>query len=197
MFNIDLKPYFKSLFEKGYVYFPSISNCQWRQDVYANCMEEMKAKSYAENLSANLNFVDDTGISKILAPELRVQAKQYFNISCEVDDIYNVCRLVRPGDTSEGYRGHFDSHLFTLVTPINIPEYEETNDIGQLHFFPKTRRTPRNEIQNIYGKIAYKRYNSKNGFEKLAKNTKCVTETFRDYRPLLRGLEGQFSPNPT
>ena len=80
--------------------------------------------------------------------------------------------MVRPGDTSEGYRGHFDSHLFTLVTPINIPEYEETNDIGQLHFFPKTRRTPRNEIQNIYGKIAYK-INSKNGFEKLAKHKMC------------------------
>ena len=161
MFNIDLEPYFKSLFEKGYVYFPSITDCEWRQDVYADCMKQIKTKSYAENLPANLNFLEQTGISRILAPALQERAKQYFSISCAVDDLYNVCRLVRPGDTSEGYRGHFDSHLFTLVTPINIPEYQETDDIGQLHFFPNTRKMPKYEIQNIAGKIAYKRYNSK------------------------------------
>lgn len=185
MFTIDLEPYFKSLFEKGFVYFPSVSDCEWRQDVYANCLKEINTRSYAENLPANLNFVEHTGISRILAPALVKKAKEYFRISCEVDDIYNVCRLVRPGDTSEGYRGHFDSHLFTLVTPINIPEYPETDDIGQLHFFPNTRKMPKYEVQNIAGKIAYKRYNSKTGFEALANKTNRMTETFRDYRPLL------------
>ena len=185
MFDIDLEPYFKSLFEKGFVYFPSISDCDWRQDVYANCMEQIYTKSYAENLPANLNFLDQTGISRILAPALLEKAKEYFSISCKVNDIYNVCRLVRPGDTSEGYRGHFDSHLFTLVTPINIPEYPEMDDIGQLHFFPNARKMPKYEIQNIAGKIAYKRYNSKSGFEALANKTASITETFRDYRPVL------------
>ena len=185
MFDIDLEPYFKSLFERGFVHFPSILDRKWRKDVYTSCMEQINSKSYAENLPANLKFLDQVGISRFLAPALAESAKKYFNVSCKVNDIYNVCRLVRPGDTSEGYRGHFDSHLFTLVTPINIPEYPETDDIGQLYFFPNARKMPKYEFQNIVGKIAFKRYNSRSGFEALANKTDRITETFRDYRPIL------------
>ena len=185
LFNTDLQPYLEKLFEKGYVYFPSVSDCDWRQEVYATCMKEIKTRSYAENLPANITFLERTGISKILAPALAEKSREYFKIACQVDDIYNICRLVRPGDSSEGYRGHFDSHLFTLVTPINIPGNTDSEKIGQLHFFPNARKMPKNELQNFSGKLAYKRYNSEKGFKLLSSKTNCISESFQAYRPLL------------
>lgn len=173
------------LVRSGAVKLPSVLNAHWRSDTYQACMQDLGEKSYGENLAANLRFLQQSSIITSLLPTLVNLANDHFNMKVSKNDIYNVCRLVRPGDTSEGYRGHYDSHLFTLVTPINIPNFESVRRVGQLHYFPMARKQPRNEFQNILGKAYTKRFNSEEGFEKLAKLKVRVIDDFQDYRPLL------------
>jgi hypothetical protein len=181
--NLDF--YLEQLPRVGAVKLPSVKDASWRSRTYDQCMKELGVKSYGENLQANLEFLRHSSIITDLLPKLVELAKQQLNVNVSPNDVYNVCRLVRPGDASEGYRGHFDSHLFTLVTPLNIPNFSNVRNGGQLHYFPMARKQPRNEIQNIFGKVAYKRYNSETGFEKLATKTVRKIDDFQDYCPLL------------
>lgn len=181
----DLDKYLKQLIVNGATKFPSVSSASWRMSTYKDCLKEIGDKSYGENLPANLAFLDVTNITNHLLPALVSLAKKEFKYTVNSEDVYNVCRLVRPGDVSEGYRGHFDSHLFTLVTPINIPNSKNIKDMGQLHYFPRTRAQPSNEIVNISGKIFFKKYNSENGFFKLSQKVERIIDSFQDYKPLL------------
>ena len=175
----------KDLVNVGAVKLPSVKDASWRSDVYFECLEEIGGKSYGENLNANINFLDQANIKEVLLPKLSNLAKKHFRIDVDDSDIYNICRLVRPGDLSEGYRGHFDSHLFTLVTPINIPDFQSVESGGQLHYFPGARRQPKGETRNILGKLLFKRHNSGEGFAKLAQKKNRIIDDFQDYRPLL------------
>ena len=186
MFGTDLSGKLEELITHGAVKLDSVKETSWRQGIYDACLNEIGKKSYGENLPANLKFLEVSGILNTLLPKLITIAQQNFSTNVSAPDLYNVCRLVRPGDTSEGFRGHFDSHLFTLVTPINIPSSMLSDqDCGQLHYFPKSRKQPRSEIENVLGKLAYKRLNSESGFDKLGQSTSRVVDTFEDYRPLL------------
>ncbi|MDB0032778.1 hypothetical protein N9E67_00735 [Amylibacter sp.] len=185
MYCENLTGYLKLLFENGAVKLPSVSNETWRQKVYEKCIHQIGSKNYAENLPANIELITKTGIISHLAFELAKKAKSEFGLDVKSNDIYNVCRLVRPGDTAEGFRGHFDSHLFTLVTPIQIPDFANLDSTGQLHYFPLARQRPRSEIRNVLGKLAYKRFNSASGFDKLAAKTNKIIDDFADYQPLL------------
>ena len=59
-------------------------------------------------------------------------------------------------------------HLFTMVLPIKIPNVSEKGISGELICFPKIRKMPTNEINNMIGKVYYKKYASKTGIEKLS-----------------------------
>lgn len=185
MYCDNLDHYLDKLVSKGSVKLPSVQHAGWRSETYDACLSELREKSYGENLPANIKFLEYSAIMTDLLPKLSNLAREKFNINVSKDDVYNVCRLVRPGDISEGYRGHFDSHLFTLVTPINIPDFRNLRNGGQLHYFPMARAHPKNELHNIIGKAAYKRHNSEEGFDALAKRKKRFTDDFQDYRPLL------------
>lgn len=174
-----------NLAENGAVKLPSIKNADWRSEVHNNCTEQMGDKTYGENIPANLDFLDAFGINQILKPKLIELAQDFFGFKVDSTDVYNVCRLVRAGTLSEGYRGHFDSHLFTLVTPINIPDFGEVKNGGQLNYFPKARNFPKTEAANIARKISFKRFNSETGFHRLSQKTKLIVDNFTDYRPLL------------
>ena len=50
---------------------------------------------------------------------------------------------------------HFDSHIFTLVTPVIIPK-TKSSESGQLITFPNLRVEPIGEIYNIISKLYYK-----------------------------------------
>lgn len=185
MYCDNLDDYMKVLVGNGAVKLPSVLNAPWRLETYKACMQELGEKSYGENLAANLQFLQRSSIITSLLPTLVDLAKDHFDMKVSKNDVYNVCRLVRPGDTAEGYRGHYDSHLFTLVTPINIPNFASVRKGGQLHYFPKARQQPKNELQNILGKVATKRFNSEAGFEKFATQKLRIIDDFQDYRPLL------------
>jgi len=175
----------KTLTKDGFVKLPSISDFSWRPEVYQECLSEIGSRSYAQNLGGNLRLLEELQINQILLPRLVSIAKSEFKIEVNPDDVYNITRLVRPGDTSEGYRGHFDSHVFTLVIPINIPDFGTVKDGGQLLYFPQARRYPKSEMENIAGKVFFKQYCSKSGFEKLNKKKNGGLDRFSDYKPLL------------
>lgn len=103
-----------------------------------------------------------------MLPKFSNLAKKHFRIDIDASDIYTIRRLVRPGDLSEGYRGDFNSYLFTLVTPMPIADFKSVENSGQLHYFPGSRRQPKGETINILDKLLFKRHNSREGFEKLA-----------------------------
>ena len=185
MYCSNLNEYLNILVRDGAVKLPSVKDASWRDAIFKNCIKEIGTKSYGENLPANLRFLDYSNIISSLLPALLDLADAEFNVRPNTADVYNVCRLVRPGDTSEGFRGHFDSHLFTLVTPINIPDFEDVTLAGQLHYFPKSRNQPFSEIRNVIEKAYFKKYNSAAGFDKLAQNKNRIIDDFNDYRPLL------------
>ena len=173
------------LLENGAVKLPSVLNAPWRTRVLEGCLSEIGTKTYGVNLPSNIWFLNEAGILSELLPKLVKLADKLVSINVNENDIYNVCRVVRPGDRTEGYRGHFDSHLFTLVTPIQIPHVLDTKNVGQLHYFPNLRRQPKTELQNISGKIYYKKFNSEEGFDDLSKRKYRVINDFNDYCPLL------------
>ncbi|MDB2478804.1 hypothetical protein N9X34_04170 [Alphaproteobacteria bacterium] len=185
MYCKNLDSLLDELLVAGAVKLPTVKNAVWRIETYDSCLKEIGRKSYGENLNANIKFLEGTGILSDLLPKLAYIAKKKFGIMVSDNDVYNVCRLVRPGDVSEGYRGHFDSHLFTLVTPINIPDFKNVRNCGQLLYFPKARRQPKNEFDNIIGKVLYKRHNTEKGFDELGVNKTKIIDDFKDYRPLL------------
>ena len=185
MYCENLDKYLDDLMAYGATKLPSVEAELWRSEVYKNCLNQIGQKSYAENLEANINFIHRTHIIDHLLPRLVELAEVQFGKRVKHNDVYNICRLVRPGDLSEGFRGHFDSHLFTLVTPINIPNFKSIEKGGQLHYFPKARNQPNNEMNNIFLKAIYKKYNSEKGFDKLSLRKHRFIDDFQDYRPLL------------
>ena len=70
------------------------------------------------------------------------------------------------------YRAHFDSHLFTMVLPLKIPETTQDGTAGDLIYFPNARKVPTNEISNFFGKAYYKRFASKEGIENFPQTIK-------------------------
>lgn len=175
----------EDLISYGYCKLPSVKSLINQSSVFENCKNEMGPKTYFENSKSHLNFLKLMGLYDHLPAVLHKIAKSEFNYSGPLTNSYNIARLVRPGDQSEGYRGHFDAHLFTLVIPINIPGKNLIKDHGQLNFFPNLRKHPRNELENIVTKIHYKRFSNKAGFLKLSHKHEHHIEDFLDYSPLL------------
>jgi len=175
----------QTLLRDGYCFLPPIKNVFPLDDIFTRCEREIGDRIYAENLEAHQNFVLESGISSVLSPALFALARASFGYEGSESNQYHVSRLVRPGDMSEGYRGHFDSHLFTLVMPIKIPDSKEGDMAGNLLFHPAIRREPKGEISNFAGKLNFKRYANKAGFDRLAHTEEQKIASFGDSRPLL------------
>ena len=129
------------------------------------------------------NFLDELKFDKYLTPKLHKIAKEAFNYKGDLSNQYHIARKVEPGNSKEMFRAHFDSHLFTMVLPIKIPETTKEGTSGDLIYFPNARKVPSNEITNFIGKAYYKKYASKKGMEKFSSTKKI--DNFRDYQPLL------------
>lgn len=192
MISNDIKSYWLCLDQKldelvsnGYCFLPPINNLIDINTLSKDIEKEISTKVYASGLKSQNNFCKEFGISDILAPRLYDLAKRYYSFKGLVSDQYHIARKVKPGLSSEAYRGHFDSHCFTLVMPIKIPKIETNNSLGELVFFPNVRKFPTNEMINICQKIYFKRYASKNGFDLLSNKTPKVVATFQDHRPLI------------
>lgn len=174
------------LLSKGYVRLPSIKNFGL-DDMADLISHDMQGATFKELSPNHKSFIDSLGITEILAPKLHEVAAEKFKYTGAISDQYHVARRVEPGNSREFYRGHFDSHLFTLVLPIKIPQDNDSGcSIGELLFFPFARSEPKNEFSNFFQKLWFRLcFSSKAGLERLSRKTPMRIELFDDYQPLL------------
>lgn len=173
------------LLELGFVKFPTLSELIDTERYAVDILSEHGGKTFVESTPAQSKLLDDLGVKSFLAPILFEFAKEKFGYQGSVDDQYHVSRFVYPGSDVEKYRAHFDSHLFTLVIPLIIPTSSLGEEVGELLLMPRARRNPKSEIENILGKIYFKRYSSKWAMTRLLKARECEVELFPDQCPLL------------
>ena len=182
--NID--EIIEELLLNGYARLPSIKNFNL-DSVAKNISEDMQGETFKELSQSHENFLNSLDITGVLSSKLFKVASEKFNYKGDIQNQYHIARRVEPGNSKEFYRGHFDSHLFTLVLPIKIPDRSEKNKpIGELIFFPFARTQPKNEFINIFQKIWYRLlFSSRKGLNNLSKKTPMHIELFDDYRPLI------------
>ncbi len=173
----------QELLNKGYTSLPQIKN----DFISQNEIDELIAsrdKVYTSGTSFHKKYISKNNIYTHLKTDLKKLANKYRKNNVDYADTYEITRITKGSQKSESYLGHFDSHLFTLVTPILIPE-TNSKESGQLIVFPKIRKEPRNEITNIIGKIYYKKYHSKDKFTQLMKQKNFSEFNFKDEIPML------------
>tara|TARA_Y100001935_G_scaffold254855_1_gene265326 strand:- start:2269 stop:2976 length:708 start_codon:yes stop_codon:yes gene_type:complete len=180
--DIDIR--LEKLASNGFVKLPSLD--QFDLDFIANDIsDEMGMSTFKELGSSHQKFLDNLQVDKHLTPKLFELAKKMFGYNGDLSNQYHVARKVEPGNSKEMFRAHFDSHLFTMVLPIKIPDVTEGGTAGDLIFFPNSRKVPSNEISNFIGKAFYKKYASKEGMDKFSLKNQRKIDNFRDYQPLL------------
>lgn len=173
----------KELIENGFVELPQLKYDGPKEN-FKKFTKELN-KTYNSDTEFHINYLKKHNIKTKLRDNLLEIAQKYYNIKVNKDDIYTISRIVQSFDNLESYRGHFDSHLFTLVTPVVIPK---TNDpeSGQLILFSKIRREPKNELENFLGKLKYNLlYASKKGFKDLMLKNKYEELDFKNLNPVL------------
>mgnify|MGYP006137902527 CR=1 FL=1 len=180
--DIDVR--IDELLKNGYTQLPSIT--EFDLDLASeNILREMGTKTFVEASPPHLSFLDTIGVDKYLTPKLFDKAKSCFGYEGSSDDQYNIARKIEPGNSKEHFRAHFDSHLFTMVLPVNIPFAPKDGSAGELITYYNARRFPKSEIENILGKAFFKRYASEKGLRKFSQNHEENISNFRDYRPIL------------
>jgi hypothetical protein len=180
--DIDLR--LEQLLEHGFVKLPSLKAFDL-DFVASDISDEMGSLTFKEKGSCHKNFLRDLSIDEYLTPKLHNIAKDFFSYKGDLSNQYHIARKVEPGNTKEMFRAHFDSHLFTMVLPLKIPETVQDGTAGDLIYFPYARKVPTNEISNFIGKAYFKRFASKEGMEKFSSNHQKRIENFKDYQPLL------------
>ena len=181
---VDIDSRLEQLLENGFVKLPTLS--EFDLDLVASDISnEMGSLTFKELGQYHEIFLDILDIYNYLAPKLLEIAKSKFGYNGNESNQYHVARKVEPGNSKEMFRAHFDSHLFTMVLPIKIPENKEDGSAGDLIYFPNARKAPSNEITNFIGKAFYKKYASKEGMDNFSKSHKKIIDSFKDYQPLL------------
>lgn len=180
-FNINTE----KLFDQGYIKLDFLSNLIDRQNLISLILEKINGNTFLELNNDNFAYLLNYGYTTILAEKLFAIAKERLGYSGEIKNQYHVARFVKRGNSKEQYRGHFDSHLFTLVTPLMIPKIEEGKTIGELYIWPKARKHPNSELINILGKIYFKRFANKKSVIDLKLKNKLKVFFFEDFVPIL------------
>lgn len=180
----DVDASLERLVEEGFVKLPPLN--LFDLDMLASDISsEMGSATFKELCSSHKKFMDKLSVNKYLTPKLFDIAQKLYNFKGDISSQYHIARKVEPGNSKEMYRAHFDSHLFTMVLPIKIPNSIGMGTAGELIYFPNARKSPKNEISNLIGKTYHKKFASKKGLEKFSCSNKKKVENFREYQPLL------------
>ena len=181
----DIDDRLQVLIKEDCVKLPSIRGLDL-QTYYTNITKDMGDSTFAELIDSHKSLLEELGIEKYLAPKLLNIAQEIYGYEGKLSNQYHVARRVEPGNSKEMYRAHFDSHLYTVVLPINIPDIPSNRSaIGDLIYYPRIRTMPKNEVFNFFGKAYYKQFASKSGLDKLSKDKLPCFDNFLDYRPLI------------
>ena len=180
----DIDSRLEQLLDHGFVKLPSLN--EFDLDYLASDISnEMGSLTFKELGLFHKKFLEKLEVNKYLTPKLLDIAQDIFNFKGDSSNQYHIARKVEPGNSKEMFRAHFDSHLFTMVLPIKIPEMTSEGSAGELMYFPYARKFPGNEISNFIGKAYYKKYASKEGLKKFSLRSQKRVDNFRDYQPLL------------
>ena len=172
------------IFEQGFSYLPSIKNLIDQNNILEDALEEIGTKTYSTDNAAHLKLMDLMNLEPLFENVFNKAVKD-LKVKIKKSDRYFVARKVDPGQSSEAYRAHFDSHLLPIVLPIRIPIARDgLIERGELKAAPNARKFPKYEIINIFQKVYWKKYASEEGFSIVSKETRVLTEYFDDYRPL-------------
>tara|TARA_Y100000766_G_C18911372_1_gene608515 strand:- start:1519 stop:2208 length:690 start_codon:yes stop_codon:yes gene_type:complete len=199
MTKILTKKNIEYLIENGYVELPQLKYSLSVEEI--NKIKNNSDKIFVSNSDYNKKYNEALKIDTQLRDELSNLCINYFKIHPDINDIYTNVRVLRSFTNTESYRGHFDSHIFTLVTPICMPKIDDS-EAGQLIVFPKIRKEPKSELSNFLGKLKFYLYRNENGFKNLLKNKKFIEFDFKNLNPILflgrQSFHGNrsFSKNP-
>ena len=86
-------------------------------------------KTYNSKTDFHKKYQSKCQINTTIKNKLIYISTKYFDYNPNPNDIYSITRIVYSYDNLESYRGHFDSHLFTLVTPVKIPRINDNKII--------------------------------------------------------------------
>lgn len=171
-----------SLFRNGYVYLPQYKSTYAPDDVMS--LLGSSPDTYKENSNLHNAYLEEHNILLSLGTALCNASKNNLGVKVDIDDVYKITRVVYATDLNESYLTHFDSHIFTLVTPLIMPPRLESNN-GELIIFNKIRKEPGNELSNMASKLFYKKNNGKQKVEYLMQHTSYIEVNFSDMVPVL------------
>lgn len=174
----------KEIEDNGFSFLPTIKPVLEFNDIYGKYLEENITSTYAESTKTHQLLIKKLNLNPLFS-ELHLMAEKKSYKKIDPNDQYLISRHVEPGQISEGYRGHFDSHFITIVLPVRIPDIPTLKKSGQLIALPKARKIPQSEFKNIYDKLRWKLYNSESGYDKLVSEKNALELDFTDYRPLI------------
>ena len=145
-------------------------------DAQGYCVFDLSQTAKKHLESADLSSLDDGFhinnsshyelISQIEEVSEIIEAVKSITLQNKIDwNTINVTRVVKQ-KSSEKYRTHFDSHLYTLVVPQKTSNLEEQFK-GQLYLAPNLRKQPKFDLVNVLQKIMAFRWKGEGGFNKL------------------------------
>lgn len=165
---------------QGYVKLPDLRSTEDPKEI----ISAKHSGTYSSASEFQNRYLDTIGFNKIIK-QLSDIASSNFNKKVDHTDVYKILRVVQSSNIKESYRMHFDSHLFTLVTPVVIPN-TKSSESGQLITFPNLRVEPIGEIYNIISKLYYKFFlTGKINVTKFSAKFKAVEFDFSDKVPIL------------
>jgi hypothetical protein len=170
----------ETLLSQGYVELPDLCSTEDPKEI----ISAKHSGTYSSASEFQNRYHDTIGLNKIIK-QLSDIASSNFNKKVDHTDVYKILRVVQSSNIKESYRMHFDSHLFTLVTPVVIPKVK-SSESGQLITFPNLRVEPIGEIYNIISKLYYKFFiTGKKNVTKFSGKFKAVEFDFSDNIPIL------------
>lgn len=167
----------------GYCFLPELT-CT-KASTYTMALTKKSGRFYEENNNLHLEYLKEYNIIEEMMPALANFANIHITKRMPLDDVYKVARVITNNAPQEAYRAHFDSHLFTLVTPINIPYDVQSIHNGELILFNKIRKEPSNELLNLYEKIKFRKYYGKSGADSLQQTANFKVLNLIDKVPVL------------
>ena len=168
------------LFNQGYVKLPSLISKADPEQI----LSEKFVGTYSTNSLFQKEYHSAINLNEIIE-QLQDAVKLNYNLSVDRSNLYNILRVVDSKNIKESYRMHFDSHLFTLVTPVLIPQ-TNSKESGQLVIFPKLRKELFGSVYNVFSKIYYKlTIKDKKSVENLEIKKGSVSFDFTDNIPIL------------
>ena len=184
LYKYDSERSCQEIFEQGFSYLPSIKKLIDQNNIVEDALQEIGSRTFSTDNAAHLKLMDLMNLESLFESVFNKATKD-LKVNIKKSDRYFVARKVNPGQSSEKYRAHFDSHLLTVVLPIRIPiSRDGLVERGELKAAPNARKFPKYEIINIFQKAYWKKYASEEGFSTVSKKTRVLTEYFDDYRPL-------------